>query len=396
VTRSVCISGAGIAGPALAFWLKRYGFEPALVERAPQLRGGGYVLDFWGVGFEVADRMGLVPELRERGYSIDRMRYVRSDGRTRSTIDASSLSRSLGDRFMSLARGDLATSIYAKVEADVETRFGDFIREFHDDGEGVDVTFEHGGKRRFDLLVGCDGVHSSVRRQLYGASDADSLAYLGYVAASFITTGYPERDSDSYVSWAAPGRQISRYALRGDRTAFLLVCVRDEAPRLHDRAAQIELLDKTFADDDWRELPEIRKRLAACDELYFDEVTQVHTPAWSRGRVALVGDAAFCPSLLAGAGSSYALAGAYLLAGELAQARGDHRVAFAAYEHQFRPFIEKKQKAARRFASTFAPRSRFGLFVRDQAFHLTAIPGLGDWLIRRTVADDFELPDYPT
>jgi 2-polyprenyl-6-methoxyphenol hydroxylase-like FAD-dependent oxidoreductase len=218
------------------------------------------------------------------------------------------------------------------------------------------------------------------------------VSYLGYVAAAFITAGYPERDEQAYVNWAAPGRQISRYALRDDRTAFLLVCARDQAPAAADRAAQLELLLETFRDDTWRELPAIRERLAACDELYFDSVSQVHAPAWSRGRVALLGDAAYCPSLLAGAGTSYAIAGAYILAGELARASVD--VALAAYEQKFRPFIERKQKAARRFASSFAPHSSFGLWVRDRALGAMKIPGLGDWLIRRTVADDFDLPDY--
>ncbi|MEO6774776.1 MAG: FAD-binding domain [Kofleriaceae bacterium] len=393
MTTSICIAGAGIAGPALAYWLKRYGFEPVLVERAPRFRGGGYVIDFWGVGFDVAERMELISELRERGYDMDRLRYLRDDGRTRSELDAGSIHRAIGDRFTSLPRGELAAAIFARVEHEIETMFGDSIRSFVDDGRGVEVTFEHGGTRRFDLLVGCDGVHSSTRAQLFGPTAA-AVAYLGYVAAAFVTAGYPDRDDHAYVSWAAPGRQISRYALRDDRTAFLLVCARDEAPALHDHASQVELLLETFREDTWRELPAIRERLAACDELYFDTVAQVHAPAWSRGRVALLGDAAYCPSLLAGAGSSYAMAGAYLLAGELARAAGDHQVAFAAYEQRFRPFIERKQKAARRFASSFAPRSSFGLWVRDRALGVMKIPGLGDWLIRRTVADDFDLPDY--
>lgn len=392
MAKTVLIAGAGIAGPTLAYWLRRDGFTPVLVERAPAFRTGGYIIDFWGSGFGVAERMGLLPSLRERGYGIDRLLYLDAGGGTRSALDATAVRRALGDRFVSLARGDLARVIYDLVDGDVEAIFGDRIRDLHDDGDGVDVTFASGAARRFDLVVGCDGVHSEVRAALFGR-DRDFTSYLGYLAASFVTRGYPHRDPDAYVSFAAPGRQISRYALRDDRTAFLFVCARDAPPETHDRAAHERLLLEAFADDDWRELPEIRARLADADDLYFDTVSQVRVPSWSRGRVALLGDAAYAPSLLAGAGAALAMAGAYVLAAELRRAGGDHRVAFAAYERSFRPFIDDRQQSARRFASSFTPRTRLGLFVRDQLLKVMNVPVLGDWMIRRTVADDFVLPD---
>ncbi|MGE3767614.1 MAG: FAD-binding domain [Kofleriaceae bacterium] len=392
---SVLISGAGIAGPALAYWLRTHGFAPTLIERAPQLRTGGYIIDFWGVGYEIADRMGLLPTLRARGYHIDTIRYVRADGRTRSDIDAESIDRATSGRFLSLPRGELARSIYELVAGDIETIFDDRVVAYREDDHGVEVDLEHGGTRRFDLLVGCDGVHSEIRGMMFGDSRQHET-YLGYVAASFITNGYPERDETAYVSFAAPGRQISRYALRDDRTAFFFVCARDDRPDAepHDLDAHKRLLLDTFAGDDWRELPAIRERLESADDLYFDTVTQAHVPAWSRGRVALLGDAAFCPSLLAGAGSSYAMAGAYILAGELHAAGGDHRAAFAGYERAFRPFIERKQKAARNFASSFAPRTSAGIFFRDQVLKLMHVPVLGPWLIKRTVSDNLALPAY--
>jgi 2-polyprenyl-6-methoxyphenol hydroxylase-like FAD-dependent oxidoreductase len=198
------------------------------------------------------------------------------------------------------------------------------------------------------------------------------------------------------VSYAAPGRQISRYALREDRSAFLFVFASDEkvADLSRDGGAQKETLRRIFSREPWTEWPEIERRLESCEDLYFDEVSQIAMPSWSLGRSVLVGDAAYCPSLLAGEGSSFAMAGAYILAGELGQCGGDFTSAFAAYERRFRPFIERKQKAARAFASSFAPKTTFGLFLRDQVLRLSAIPAFGDFMMRRFVEDRFALPDY--
>ncbi|MGH7435537.1 MAG: FAD-binding domain [Polyangiaceae bacterium] len=391
----VLVSGAGIAGPALAYWLVRRGFTPTLIERSPHFRSGGYILDFWGAGFGVAERMGLLPALRKTGYAIERLRYVDEEGRTRAELGADAIRRALRDRYLSVRRGDLARAIYELVEGQVETIFGDSIKTLREDERGVEVSFEHGRTRRFDLVVGCDGLHSVVRALAFGPEEPFEK-YLGYFAASFVTKGYPHRDADAYVSYTVPGRQISRYALRDDRTAFFFVWTPKQRPVIDPRdvEAQKRALVGAFAADTWGECPEVFERLAACDDLYFDAVSQIQLPSWSRGRVALLGDAAFCPSLLAGEGSSLAIAGAYILAGELARAGGDHGAAFAAYERAFRPFIERKQKGARSFASSFAPGTRLGLFARDQLLRLMNVPWLGDWMIRRMAADDFALPEY--
>jgi 2-polyprenyl-6-methoxyphenol hydroxylase-like FAD-dependent oxidoreductase len=391
----VLISGAGIAGPTLAYWLLRRGFEPVLVERAPRFRAGGYILDFWGIGFGVAERMDLIPTLRELGYVVDRLRYVRADGSTGAELGADAVRRALGDRYLSVRRGDLAHAIYALVQDDVETIFGDSVVALREDEAGVVVDFERGGTRRFDLVVGCDGLHSTVRAIAFGPQQTFER-YLGYFTASFASAGYPLADDHAYLSFTAPGRQISRYSLRDDVTAFFFVWTPSEPPIVApgDLATQKALIAEAFAQDTWVEAPEIRNRLAASNELYFDSVSQIHMPCWSRGRIALLGDAAFCPSLLAGEGSSFAMAGAYILAGELARANGDYQAAFARYEQTFRPFIERKQKGARRFASTFAPATRFGLLARNQMLRVMNVPILGTWMIRRMAADHLELPAY--
>src|ERR687892_366520 len=392
--KSVLVSGAGIAGPALAYWLQHWGFEPVLIERAAQFREGGYMIDFWGVGFDVAERINLIPQLRDVGYLIDRVKFVDERGRTRSGFDAEMLRRTLGNRFFSLPRGDLARAIFDTVADKIETIFGDSITAIHESPDGVDVQFEQGDARRFDLVAGCDGLHSAVRQIAWG-QEKEFEKYLGYYCASFITANYPHREERAYTSYAEPGRQISRYALRGDRTAFLLIFARGQPlSRSPDQAYAKAILREKFEHDRWTEAPEILQRLETCDDLYFDSVSQIRIPSWSKGQIVLVGDAAYCPSLLAGERAGFALAGAYLLAGELQRASGDHLVAYRVYEERFRAFIERKQKSARQFANSFTPKPRLGLFVRDLVLRLTAFPPVSDWLMRRFAIDRFELPDY--
>jgi 2-polyprenyl-6-methoxyphenol hydroxylase-like FAD-dependent oxidoreductase len=299
--KSVLISGAGIAGPALAYWLQNWGFEPVLIERAAQFREGGYMIDFWGVGFDVVERMNLIPHLRDVGYLIDRVKFVDERGRTRSGFNAEMLRRTLGNRFFSLPRGDLARAIFDTVADKIETIFGDCVTAIHENPDGVDVQFEHGHTRRFDLVAGCDGLHSAVRQIAWG-QEKEFEKYLGYYCASFITANYPHREERAYTSYAEPGRQISRYALRGGRTAFFLMFARGQPPlsRSPDQAYAKATLREMFEHDRWTEVPEILQRLETCDDVYFDSVSQIRMPEWSKGRIVLVGDAAYCPSLLSG------------------------------------------------------------------------------------------------
>jgi len=393
--QSILISGAGIAGPTLASWLLRQGFEPVLLERAPRFREGGYIIDFWGIGFDVAERMGLIPRLREAGYVNDRISFVGRNGGVRSSFGGAAIRRALGDRFLTIQRGDLAHAIYGTIEHRVETVFGDSVKAIEQTPDRVDVGFEHGGWRSFDLVVGADGLHSAVRAALF-ENHPSVERDLGYYVAVFVTRGYSRRDEHVYLSYAAPGRQISRFALRDDQTGFLFVFARVDGwpDPVHDTASQKRVILENFGHEPWVEWPEIKRHIELCENFYFDTVSQIELPSWSVGRAALVGDAAYCPSLLAGEGSAFAMAGAYILAGELQHAYGDHASAFASYERRFRPFVERKQRAARAFASSFAPKTSLGLVVRDVVLRLGAIPAIADLLMRRFVVDRFELPGY--
>ena len=222
MNKTVLVSGAGIAGPTLAYWLSRYGFTPTVIERAPVLRTGGYIMDFWGVGFDVAERMHLIPRLKHAGYDPHEVRIVDDLGRRVGGFRTNRLRRALCDRFFSIARGDLSRNIYETVEGHVETVFGDSVRALQEDQSGVAVEFDRSPSRRFDLVIGADGLHSVVRKLVFGPEPSFST-HLGYRAASFAVDGYPHRNESVYVAYCRPGKQAARFALSDGRTIFFVI-----------------------------------------------------------------------------------------------------------------------------------------------------------------------------
>ena len=390
----IAINGVGVAGPALAYWLLRGGHEVTLVEESPVLRTGGYVIDFWGLGYSVAERMDILDALRAAGYRVGEVRFVDGRGERTSGFTTDALRASLGERFTSLPRGALAEIAYRAVEARVETIFGDSMRAIEDRDDAVGVAFEKHAAREFDLVIGADGLHSRVRELVFGAGNRFERR-LGCHVAAFEAEGYRPRDELAYVIHSRPGRQVSRLALRGDRTMFLFVFGDEhmEGPEPRDDAQRRAVLKRVFGDMGW-ECPRILHAMESAGDVYFDQVSQIEMGRWSKGRVALVGDAAACVSLLAGEGTGLALAEAYVLAGELAAAGGGHADAFRRYEERLRPFITAKQRSARRFLSSFMPRTAFGIWFRDQAIKLMALPRMGDLFLGSALRDDFALPAY--
>ena len=390
--RTVLIAGAGIAGPALAFWLKAAGFEPTLLERACRLRSGGYVIDFWGLGYDIAERMGLIAEIGRIGYRVQETRIVDDTGRRIAGFGTRVFSELTGGRYVTLQRSDLSRLLFEKVSGRIETVFGDEIVALDERPDAVRVNLRGDGERRFDLMIGADGLHSSVRAMAFGPQSRFEKP-LGYAVAAFELVGFRPRDENVYVIYGQPGRMVGRFTLRDDRTLFLLVFATQDAQLPATRDAQEAMLREVYGKGGW-DCPRMLAELARADELYLDRVSQIRMPGWSRGRVALVGDAAFCVSLLAGQGSALAMISAYVLAGELGAARGDHRQAFAQYEARLRSYIGAKQRGAERFASAFAPKTRIGLHIRNLAIKAFAIPGLARFAIGRDVADIIQLPDY--
>ena len=292
---NVLISGAGIAGPTPAFWLRKYGFAPTLVENAPALRTSGYVIDFWGLGYDIAEKMGLLPDIARIGYHMQALRIVDDGGRRLSGFGVQVFRKLTGGRYITLGRSDLSKLIYDRISGSCEIIFGDSITGLRQaDGE-LHVEFEHSGERRFDLVIGADGLHSRVRELVFGPEQRYEKD-LGYGVAAFETAGYRPRDELVYIIHGAHGRQVGRFTLHNDRTLFLFIFASRGAPEVHGVEAQKAILRKAFEGDGW-ELPRILAALDTCDELYFDRVSQIRMDTWSHPRVALVGDAGFCVSL---------------------------------------------------------------------------------------------------
>ncbi|NED06480.1 FAD-dependent oxidoreductase [Streptomyces sp. SID6648] len=341
--RTVLISGASIAGPALAFWLNRYGFAVTVVEKAGALRDGGYPIDVRGTALDVVRRMGILPRLRDAHIDLRRLTFLDEDGAEVTSLAPHAVTGGVAGADLEVRRGALADALHSAVRDDVEFLFDDSIDTLDQHRHGVDVTFRRGGSRTFDLVVGADGLHSHTRGLVFGPEERFHR-YLGYCFAGFTlpnTFGLVRETT----MWNAPGRAAVLYAVGdgGDDVHGFLTFARPQPPlgAFRDPEAQRDLVEEAFADAGW-EVPGMLAAMRTADDLFFDVVSQIRMPRWADGRVALVGDAAYAPSFLTGQGSSLALVGAYMLAGSLAAER-DHGAAFAAYERDSRPFVTLNQ-----------------------------------------------------
>ena len=390
----VAINGAGIAGPTLAYWLREAGHDVLLIEEAAALRTGGYVIDFWGLGYDIAERMGLLPRIKELGYQVREVRFVDEHGHKVGGFSADVFGRLTSGRFTSLRRSDLSAAIYGALDGAVETLFGNSIAGIEQQRDHVRVRFDRAPSRDVGLVIGADGLHSRIRQIAFGPQ-AQFEVSLGYHVAAFELESYRPRDELVYVSHAVPGRQISRFAMRDDKTLFLFV-FRDEYLRGTRPSAggdRKSALAEVFADVKW-ECPQILAAMMSVSDIYFDRVSQIRMERWIRGRTALVGDAAACVSLLAGEGTGLAMAEAYVLAGALRHCGNDHSAAFARYQESLMPFLRRKQESAARFASSFVPKTGFGIRFRNVVTGLLRIPLVAEMFIGRDLRDDFQLPEY--
>ncbi|MEE3066519.1 MAG: FAD-binding domain [Actinomycetota bacterium] len=390
----IAIVGAGISGPTLAYWLSHYGHEPTLIEKAPRLRTGGYVVDFWGGGYAVAERMGLTAELHAAGYAVREVRLVDQNARRVGGFSTEPFRQNLNGRFVTIPRGDLAAMIYRSIDHRAETLFGESISAITQHESGVCVTLEHGGPRQFDLLVGAGGIHSPVRDLVFGPEDR-FVTDLGYRVAAFEAEGYQPRDELVYLAYTMPGRMVARFAMRDEKTLFFFIFTTDHmsGPEPQDVSQVRQVLRQVFGTAGW-ECPEILHMLERASDVYYDRASQIVLDHWSDGRVALIGDAAAAVSLLAGEGAGLAMVQAYVLAGELNRAGANHQSAFRRYERQLRPIVEARQRSARGFATTFAPKTALGVWTRNLASRLLNIPWLAEWVVRSEFRDDVELPEY--
>jgi len=369
-----------VAGPSLAYWLGRQGFEVTVVEIAPALRQGGYAVDFRGETHrQVLSRMALVTQLESIATGGSPMRFVDAGGRLIFRLPGEFAGGEL-----EVLRADLSRVLYEHSREHADYVFGDTITSLTETPSGVDVTFRAGAARTFDLVVGADGLHSVVRRLAFGPEDL-FVSHLGYHLASWDLPTAPDGEP---VHHNEPGRMVGM----GPRGAFAVFA----SPRFdydrHDTNAQKALVRQALAGMGWQ-TPALLATLDGVDDLYFDSISRVDVSPWSRGRVALLGDAAH-GATLGGMGTGTAVVGAYVLAGELVAAAGDYRAAYTRYEATLSGYARRCQKGGDRAGRFLAPRSRLGLRLRDR---MLATGFVLDWLIKagQEVSSDLALPDYP-
>ncbi len=393
----ILISGASIAGLACAYWLRRYGFAVTIVEIAPAPRTGGQAVDLRGAGRTVIERMDLLDDARSIGLEQAGISWVDEHGRTRAAISSDAFD---GEGFISeieILRGDLVDLLHRQLDDEVEHLFDDSVTELSEDADGVTVAFRHAGVRRFDFVIGADGLHSAVRAAGFGSED-QFVRPLGLYTAWFTAPAFDDLDgwyqtynrTGGLVASIRPGRLSTE-----SKAALSFRPHRGETIRYdrHDRLAQCALLEERFADAGWHTAQLLDAARTASD-FSFDSMGQVTLDRWWNGRVALIGDAAACPSPLSGLGTSVALVSAYVLAGELASS-ADHAAAFAAYDRIVRPYATEAQKLAGG-TSGFAPMNNVTIrLVQASMAWATRWPMRGFMEKQFSKSTGVELPHYP-
>jgi 2-polyprenyl-6-methoxyphenol hydroxylase-like FAD-dependent oxidoreductase len=356
---TVLISGASIAGPALALWLVRYGFAVTVVERAPGLRRGGQAVDFKGVTHRtVLERMGILDDVRQARTDNADGFIVDAKGRKVATVPAE-----FSGGEIEIARGELAQIIYQRTAQSCEYLFDDSVTALHETANGVDVTFERSPPRAFDLVVGADGIHSNVRRLAFGP-EANYVRFLGYYYA---LAKLNCETSTAGLMYNEPGRMASTGGSKAP--AFFVFASNVLEYERDDIEQQKRLLADVYRGGAWR-IPELMEALPDAEEFYMDSVSRVTIERYSQGRIVLLGDSAY-GNTLGGFGTGLAIVGAYVLAGELLRARGDYLTAYAQYESNVRGYAKVSQKV--NAGVLLAPKTRIALYARNRLFSVAAL-----------------------
>ena len=367
----VLVSGASVAGPVLAYWLHRFGFTPTVVERTAEVRvgGGGHAVDLFGPAVDLMDWMGVLPEVRDCRTRTEVMSFARA-GRRPVEVPAEALAEGVSDQHIEIMRGDLARILYELTSEQVEYVFDDSVATLVETGGEVEVTFERGAPRTFDLVIGADGLHSTTRRLVFGV-EQEFARFLGGYLAVFTVPNYLEL-KDRMVGFSAVGQTAAMYPVRNTGEARVVLLWRTDNLHdydRHDLDAQRRLVRNLYGDLGW-ELPRLLDELDSADDLYLDSISQVVMDRWTRGRVALVGDAGYCPGPAVGGGTSLAAIGAYVLASELVAAEGDHDRGFAAYERALAPVVDHSRSIGPTVLDLIIPKSRTQIWAMAQAMRV--------------------------
>ncbi|MBE3000247.1 FAD-dependent monooxygenase [Nocardiopsis sp. HNM0947] len=391
--RTVLVSGASIAGPTLAHWLHRHGIRATVVERAPGPRPGGYAIDLRGKALDVVERMGHLTEVRDHVTEMRSGTMVDGRGRRRAGFDTGVLSAE--ERSVELLRGDLVRILHGPTTEYTEYLYDDSVTGIEQDSDGVHVTFEKAEPRTFDLVVGADGLHSNTRGLAFGPEEP-MARFLGAYISIFTVPDHLGLDREARL-YNTPGKLVGMYRTpraEGAKAIFVLQTDGGSGAERRSPAEQQRYLREAFTGNGW-ESDRLLQAMEDTEDFYFDSITQIRTDRWSNGRVALLGDAGYCPSPLSGQGSSLAVVGAYVLAEELAR-HTEVAGALDSYETRLRPYVLANQDIAGSGMGFLAPRTRFGIAARDLLVRLSPlIRSLGTFtgkLERAAEAVDLDTP----
>jgi 2-polyprenyl-6-methoxyphenol hydroxylase-like FAD-dependent oxidoreductase len=366
----VLISGAGVAGLTAAFWLRRHGFAPTIVERAPSLVIGGYKIDVRGTALQVLRRMGIHDAVVAASTDMQGALLVDKDGKVINEMSGDAFGHRAGED-IEIVRGTLCQILMDHI-SDAEFIFGDSIRSISQSSDSVQVELTKNSPREFDLVIGADGLHSNVRGLVFG-DETRFLHDLGLYLCVYTVPNYLNLDRLE-MQYSELGRVAAIWSSRGDANAK--ACFGFAAPSvidLRDKAQQEQVLRNVYDGIGW-EVPRLLELMPRAPDLYFDAAAQIRMSQWSQGRVALAGDAGYCASPLSGQGTSLALVGAYVLAGELAAAAGAYQIAFQQYEREMRPFVALNQELAVRSAKLMRPKEKHvSTWLLEQIMRL--VPG---------------------
>jgi 2-polyprenyl-6-methoxyphenol hydroxylase-like FAD-dependent oxidoreductase len=386
----ILINGGGIAGPSLAFWLTRQGHAVTITEQARELRAGGQFVDFRGPSLVVLEKMGLLSQVRAGATQMGPLILVDERGHEIGRLPAEVISGEL-----EIVWGDFARILYEAVRDDVTYRFGVRVTALHDDGERVEVTFSDASTGSYDVVIGADGLHSGVRGLTFGP-EGQYVTQLGQCFGFFDTENRLRLDRCG-MACEFGGRTAVLQGIDPDKPARASFYLTD--PHLvfdyRDSERNKRLFAERFAGMGW-EVSNLLEGLAEAPDVYFDSIAQVHLDSYSRGRICLIGDAAWCASPRSGMGTSLAVVGAYVLAHELSAAGDDHAAAFARYQRLLAPYVARCQKLAinalkfDRFSSGWRAR------LRNVGLRLLRVPAVNQLVAKQSLAvgRSFALPSY--
>ncbi|MGI4727343.1 MAG: FAD-dependent monooxygenase [Janthinobacterium lividum] len=395
INKRILISGASIAGPTLAFWLAHSGFEVTVVERSASLRLGGQNLDVRGAGRAIARMMDIEKDILAANTGEIGLQFVDKDNWVRGAFPVAGSGGFTSE--LEILRGDLVEILYRKTKDDVRYVFGRYITAIVQNESSVTVTFSDGQAEYFDLLIAADGVRSKTRELIFGAEA--KIKFVGLYNAWFTI---PKSETDTgWARWyTAPGSRVMliRPDNHGTTRASFSFLSEDKGYQSLSSGKQKEILKAKLAGAGW-ESPRLISEIERNDDVYFDGISQVHAPRWFNGRLGMIGDAAYCPTPLTGMGTTLAMVGAYLLAGELAR-HDDYSDAFTAYEQRMRPYVNDVQRLPPGVPWLAHPKSKFGVAIINRIAGILAsrtfqrIVRLFSSKKKDVTTDKIELPDF--